>query len=210
MCLFPNYEECLTRIQNFPNNEAIILSQIRSQIANEENIENIQTQLLSTLGRWGAFRNQGGARNEGFLNELFNNNFLRNKFYDLFRLSISEKKLSNILLFHKEKTFIIYSYLQDSILQNNALASIMTVSKTMLMTVGTSVGFDSRVLTKINNANTSAKFNSGVWSFNLFFEALRYVALEQNKWELTYGPMKNLDDNLPTCQIIDRILWTEV
>ncbi|MDI6802418.1 MAG: hypothetical protein QME58_01055 [Bacteroidota bacterium] len=180
------------------------------KILNEDNIEDLQSQLTTTLGHWGAFRNQGGIRNERFLIELFANDFLRNTFYDLFRLSVSEKTLSNILLFHKERISIIYSYFQGSILQNHIPASIMTISKTILMTLGISVGFDSRVLRKINDANALIKFNSGVWPFDFLFEALRYIASEQNKWELINGPMKTLEENLPICQIIDRILWTEV
>lgn len=208
MCLFPNYDECLYRIQNYPDDEALILSQMRLQILNEDNIEDLQSQLNTTLGHWGAFRNQRGVRNERFLIELLTNNYLKNTFYDLFSLSISEKTLSNILLFHKERISIIYSYFQSSLFQNHIPASIMTISKTILMTLGISVGFDSRVLRKINDANSLIKFNSGVWPFDFLFEALRYIASEQKKWELEYGPMKVLEENLPICQIIDRILWT--
>ena len=77
----------------------------------------------------------------------------------------------------------------------------------MLVLLGCTVGFDSKVREAIAIANPNLDVPYGVWTFEHFINVQLYIADEQVKWETSNGLMANLLPGVPIGQIMDRILF---
>ena len=209
MPLFPNIEQCQLAIQQFPEDQAQALHGIHQHlIQNRTNqgLIDIEGKVLRLLGGWGAFRGQRARRNEHFLQALVRNEQAVTSLFHVLDLSANNGGLTAILD-HHQRIQPLYDSLTSVLLMNEVPARIMTVSKSLLMLTGFTVGFDSRVLLRIRQANPFVLTCPGVWPFCLFLETLRFIASEQDEWERANGPMSGLLQGVPIGQIMDRILW---
>jgi len=170
----------------------------------------IQPEVLSNLGRWQAYRYRYGPRNETFLKDLGNSPSR----YALFRLVTVTHTSGSLHAVLKEKSALetVYEFLKKKMILEEKPARIVAISKALLMIGGFSPGFDSAVSQVIKSHNPYLLICPGVWPFCVYYEALQFLADEQNSWEKKNGPMLDLlsqseKGNVPIGQIMDRILW---
>lgn len=216
MPLFPNPQQCQSRLNRFPPKDAEALRGIRKHLTNGFNNDNllasladVQTDVLRTLGRWGAYRNQGGSRNTHFLEALIANDPIGSAFSTVFGATLQTTDLALLLNEHRTAIDQLYHFLRTSMLLDQVPARIVTISKALWVITGFSVGLDSRVLKKIKMAKPYALTCPGVWPFCLYWETLEIIASEQQVWEHQYGrPLSELLPGVPIGQVMDRILWT--
>ncbi len=214
MALFPNPERCARNIQAFQRKyprDVAQLSELWQALSAQQTpdvFENVQPAFIKLLGRWQGYRNQL-TKNAGILTELAENNAVLAALTDLICLVQRTSSLSEILE-RKESIRVLFDFLKYNLLQRHVPARIVTVSKSMLMLSGFSVGFDSKVLQQIKRASPYALAVSGVWPFCLYFDMLEYIASEQQAWETQYArSMQALLPNVQIGQVMDRILWRD-
>jgi hypothetical protein len=209
--LFPTPEICKTRIINFPKKDSEILVKIWDMLNNNHiDVRSVQENVLRTLRRWQAYRNQQGQKNENFIEQIFNNKTISNSFHNLINVSRNCYSLNNILKTNESDIEKIFIWLVQNLFLNNVPARIVTVSKTLLMLSGFSVALDSVVLKLIHDENKFLLTCSGVWPFCLYLDTLKFISQEQIDWEQKYNQqMIFLLTNTPIGQIMDRVLWQQ-
>lgn len=208
--LFPKPKICKSRIENFPNMDSVVLAEIWDLLGqNRIDVHSIQEKILKTLRRWQAYRNQIGTKNEKFVEQIFANQEILDSLFRLISISRIDYSLNNILNTHESDIEKIFNWLVHNLFLDDIPARIVTVSKTLLMLSGFSIGIDTVVRRLIHIENNFLLTCSGVWPSCLYIDTLKFIAQEQIAWEQNYNqPMNVLLPNVPIGQIMDRILWS--
>jgi hypothetical protein len=209
MPLFPNIEQCQLAIHNFPQDQAQILNGVFHDLVqngNNQALLDVETRVVRLLKRWNAHRGQRAPLNVNFVQSLIQNDQAVASLFEIVNVTSNTTSL-NLILGHEQSIRLLYDSLKALLLSNDVPARIMTVSKCLLMLTGFTVGLDTRVRKKIQQAYPYALTCSGVWPFYLYLETLKLIAIQQDEWQQHNGSMSNLLPGVPIGQIMDRILW---
>ncbi len=212
MSLFPNRRRCIRNINAFPETDAAELAQIWQALGNQHvhrQVIEVEQQILVLLNRWQAFRNQRAPRNDGFLQQLSENQPVVQALSTIIDSTRATTSLATILQ-QRESIETVYNFLQSNLLQHQIPARIVTVSKAFLMISGFTPAFDSVILERMRRSTPDVLARPGVWPFCVFLETLEFVAREQSVWEQENGRMSELLPAVPIGQVMDRILWRSV
>ncbi len=212
MRLFPSRTHCVKNIQSFPETDSTQLTQIWQAMGDQHlqwRASGVQEHVVGLLRRWQAYRNQPAPRNDGFLEQLSEDQAIVDALSTIINDVRKTTSLSAILQ-QKEAIETLYTFLKSHMLRDGTPTRIVTVSKALLMISGFTLAFDSVVLQQIKKSNSNMIACSGVWPFCLFLETLQFVACEQSAWEHDNGPMSELLPAVPIGQIMDRILWRSI